>query len=105
MRFIAKVMTSTLPVRSPLPNSVPSTRSQPASWASSAAATAVPRSLWGWTLRTMEDRLGMLRWKYSMTSAYTLGPNISTVFGRLMTILWSGEGSITSITAEQISTA
>ncbi len=30
-RFIARVTTSTLPVRSPLPNSVPSTRSAPAS--------------------------------------------------------------------------
>ena len=38
---------STLPVRSPLPNSVPSTRSAPAISASSAAATAVPRSLCG----------------------------------------------------------
>jgi len=36
----------------------PSTRSAPASWASSAAATAVPRSLCGWTLRTIESRLG-----------------------------------------------
>ena len=42
---------STLPVRSPLPNSVPSTRSAPAITASSAAATAVPRSLCGCTLK------------------------------------------------------
>ena len=41
--------TSTLPVRSPFPNSVPSTRSAPAISASSVAATAVPRSLCGCT--------------------------------------------------------
>ena len=46
-RFMASVTTSTLPVRSPLPNSVPSTRSAPAITPSSAAATAQPRSLWG----------------------------------------------------------
>ncbi|GIR14328.1 MAG: hypothetical protein CM15mP25_0830 [Gammaproteobacteria bacterium] len=40
------VMMSMLPVRSPLPNSVPSTRSAPAITPSSAAATAEPRSLW-----------------------------------------------------------
>ena len=42
---------STLPVRSPLPNSVPSTRSAPAISPSSAVATAVPRSLCGCTER------------------------------------------------------
>ena len=46
-RFIASVTTSTLPVRSPLPNSVPSTRSAPAITPNSAAATAQPRSLCG----------------------------------------------------------
>ena len=48
---------STLPVRSPLPNSVPSTRSAPAITASSAAATAVPRSLCGCTDSTMRVAL------------------------------------------------
>ena len=48
---------SRLPVLSPLPKSVPSRRSAPASMASSAEATAVPRSLWGWTDRTMASRL------------------------------------------------
>ena len=68
-RFMARVTMSTLPVRSPLPNSVPSTRSAPASTASSAAATAVPRSLWGWRLRTIESRCAMVRPNHSMTSA------------------------------------
>ena len=43
----ARVTRSTLPVRSPLPNRQPSTRSAPAIRPSSAAATAVPRSLCG----------------------------------------------------------
>ena len=47
-RFSAIVTRSTLPVRSPFPNSDPSTRSPPAISASSAVATAVPRSLCGW---------------------------------------------------------
>ena len=55
-RLSASVTTSTLPVRSPFPNSVPSTRSAPAITASSAAATAVPRSLCGCTLSTMLSR-------------------------------------------------
>jgi hypothetical protein len=42
-----QVTRSTLPVRSPLPNRQPSTRSAPAIRPSSAAATAVPRSLCG----------------------------------------------------------
>ena len=43
----AKVMTSTLPVRSPLPNNVPSILSAPAKSPSSASATPVPLSLCG----------------------------------------------------------
>ena len=66
---MARVTTSTFPVRSPLPNSVPSTRSAPASTASSAAATAVPRSLWGWRLSTTESRWAMVRLNHSITSA------------------------------------
>src|SRR5438309_345246 len=42
-RLRASVTTSTLPVRSPLPKSVPSTRSAPAITPRSAAATAVQR--------------------------------------------------------------
>ena len=44
-RFIAIVTMSMLPVRSPLPSNVPSTRSAPAITPSSAAATPQPRSL------------------------------------------------------------
>ena len=53
----------------------------------------------------IESRLRMVRWNHSMTSAYTWGPYISTVLGRLRMIGRSGVGSITSITASQISTA
>ena len=63
------VMMSTLPVRSPLPNKVPSTRSAPAISASSAAATAVPRSLWGWTERMTLERSEMRRPNHSNWSA------------------------------------
>ena len=66
---MASVTMSTLPVRSPLPNSVPSTRSAPASTASSAAATAVPRSLCGCRLSTMASRSLMVRPNHSITSA------------------------------------
>src|SRR5438270_1654435 len=55
-----------IPVRSPLPKSVPSTRSAPAITASSVAATAVPRSLCGCTLRTIESRSRMLRPNHSI---------------------------------------
>jgi hypothetical protein len=60
---------STLPVRSPLPNSVPSTRSAPAIIASSAAATPVPRSLCGWMLSATESRLLTCRENHSIWSA------------------------------------
>ena len=53
-RFIATLTTSRLPVRSPLPNSVPSTRSAPAMIPNSAAATAQPRSLCGCRLSTTD---------------------------------------------------
>ena len=48
-RLSPRVTRQTLPVRSPLPNRHPSIRSAPARTASSASATAVPRSLWVWT--------------------------------------------------------
>ncbi len=60
-RLSASVMMSTLPVRSPLPNSVPSTRSPPAISASSVAATAVPRSLCGCRLMITLSRRGIWR--------------------------------------------
>jgi hypothetical protein len=47
-----------LPVRSPLPNRQPSTRSAPAIRPSSAAATPVPRSLCGCRLRARRCRAG-----------------------------------------------
>ena len=46
-KFRPKVIKSTLPVRSPFPKRVPSTRSAPAINPNSVAATAVPLSLWG----------------------------------------------------------
>ena len=45
--FKAKETKSTFPVLSPLPNSVPSILSAPASTPNSVAATAEPLSLWG----------------------------------------------------------
>ena len=68
-RFIPRVTRHTLPVRSPLPNRQPSTRSAPASTASSASATAVPRSLWVWTDRQTWSRFGRLRLIHSIWSA------------------------------------
>ena len=104
-KFMASVTMSTLPVRSPFPNSVPSTRSAPARTASSAAATAVPRSLCGCRLSTTLSRFLMVRPNHSITSAYTLGLYISTVAGRLTTSGFCGVGSMTSITASEISSA
>lgn len=54
--------------RSPLPNSVPSTRSAPAITPNSAAATAHPRSLCGCTDSTTRSRCLMVRPNHSMTS-------------------------------------
>ena len=68
-RFSARVTTSTLPVRSPLPNSVPSTRSAPAITPNSVAATAVPRSLCGCRLRIRLSRSRTLRANHSIWSA------------------------------------
>ena len=70
-----------------------------------AAATAVPRSLCGWTESSTRSRSGTVRPNHSMTSAYTLGVYTSTVDGRLTTIFRSGVGSMTSMTARQISAA
>ena len=66
---MARFITSTLPVRSPLPNRVPSTRWAPAIKPSSVAATAVPRSLWGCTLMTALSRWRRFRQTYSTWSA------------------------------------
>ena len=72
---------------------------------SSAAATAIPSSLCGCSESTTESR--SCRWfeTYSTSSANTFGVVISTVAGRLMIILRSGVGLITSITALHTSTA
>ena len=94
-----------MPVRSPLPNSVPSTRSAPAIRPSSAVATAVPRSLCGCTERMAESRREKLRPNHSIRSAYTFGGKCSTVVGRLTIILSAGVGSHSAATASQISSA
>ena len=72
---------SILPVRSPFPSSVPSTRSAPAKRASSVAAMPVPRSLCGWILKIMLSRFLKCLFIHSIWSAYTFGVVISTVAG------------------------
>jgi len=99
------VTISMLPVRSPLPSSVPSTRSAPAMTASSAAATAPPRSLWVCTDRITLPRRLIWVAKYSTWSAKQFGVATSTVAGRLMMQGRSGVGCQTSITASHTSTA
>ncbi len=102
-RFRPSVTRQTLPVRSPLPNRQPSTRSAPAITASSASATAVPRSLWVCTDRQTFSR--RLNWRliHSIWSAYTLGVDRSTVQGRLKMISRPGSGCHRSDTASQTS--
>ena len=104
-RFSPSVTRSTLPVRSPLPNRVPSIRSAPAITPNSAAATAVPRSLCGCSDSTTASRRGRLRCIHSIESAYTFGVAISTVAGRLTIAGQSGVGCHTSSTAAHTSTA
>ncbi len=60
-------------MRSPCPNRQPSTRSAPAITASSAAATAVPRSLCGCTDRQTCSRRERCRPIHSKRSAWVLG--------------------------------
>ena len=104
-RFMARVTTSTLPVRSPLPNSVPSTRSAPASTPSSAAATAQPRSLWGCSDRTTRSRREMR----PQEPLDRVGVDVRAVHlhrrGQVQDDLCPASGSMTSMTASQISTA
>ena len=102
-RFIARVSKSTLPVRSPLPNKQPSTRSAPAIIASSAAA-AVPRSLCGCTLRIRLSRRQMAVHPFDLVGV-GVGVDSSTVAGRLMIILCCGVGCHTALTASQTSRA
>ena len=96
---------SMLPVRSPLPMRVPSTRSAPASRPSSAAATALPRSLWVCRETMIPSRRWTWLQKYSTWSAKTLGVPLSTVAGRLMMQGRSAVGRQTAVTASQTSTA
>src|SRR5436305_1856121 len=77
---------STFPVRSPFPKSVPSTRCAPAISPSSAVATAVPRSLCGWTERMAASRRVQVRADHSRRSAYPFGGQRSTVGGGLRMI-------------------
>jgi hypothetical protein len=71
---------------------------------SSAAATAVPRSLCGCSDRRSSRAVEVA--ESTRSSRHTRwGCIISTVAGRLMIILRSGVGSMTSMTALQISTA
>ena len=104
-RLSPRVNRSTLPVRSPWPSKQPSTRSAPASNASSAAATPVPRSLCGCTLIAMFSRRLRLRDMYSIWSAYTFGVARSTVAGRFTMISRSSSGCQISMTDSQISRA
>ncbi len=103
--FSASVTRQTLPVRSPLPNKVPSTRSAPASRASSADATAVPRSLCGCTDRTTASRRSRLRCIHSTWSAKTCGEWVSTVVGRFSVSGRSAVAPTTSATRLAISSA
>ena len=104
-KFKAKVTKQTLPVRSPLPNKQPSTRSAPAIWANSAAATAVPRSLCGCTLTITCSRLLTCLQNHSIWSAYIFGVVASIVAGKLKTILRSALVPHSAATALQTSTA
>ena len=104
-KFIARVTMSTLPVRSPFPKRVPSTRSAPARSASSVSATPVPRSLWGWRLIVTCSRYFKFLSINSTWDAYTWGKLISTVTGRFIITLFVSEGSNTSRTALQTSKA
>jgi hypothetical protein len=67
-RFIASVMRSTLPVRSPLPKSSPRrARRRPSGRAR--GGDGVPRSLCGWTERIAAPRRVKLRMNHSIRSA------------------------------------
>ena len=103
--FKATTTISRFPVLSPLPNSVPSTRSAPAIIPNSVAATPQPRSLW--VCNDTMTRSRSLKWVHihSIWSAYTLGVAISTVDGKLIITLLSLVAPHSSITASQTSKA
>ncbi len=104
-KFIASVTTSTLPVRSPFPNKVPSTRSAPASTPNSASQIPVPRSLWGCTESTTASRYFICLCMYSICPAKICGIATCTVEGRLIIALCPTVGCHTSSTALQTSEA
>ena len=104
-KFKATVTMSRLPVRSPLPKRVPSTRSAPAINPSSVAATPVPRSLCVCKEMIALLRSFKLRQNHSIWSACTFGVATSTVAGRFKMILLASVGCQTCITASQISNA
>ena len=103
--FMARVMMSTLPVRSPFPNNVPSIRSAPARSPISESATPQPRSLCGWRDTITFSLYFIFSHIYSIWLAYTWGMECSTVTGRLMIAFLSGVGFHTSSTALHTSKA
>ena len=103
--FIAIVTISALPVRSPFPKSVPSTRSAPASRPISVSATLQPRSLCGCSDNTMLSRYLRCLFIYAIWAPYTCGILISTVTGRFIIALRSEVGFHTSRTALHTSNA
>ena len=94
---------STFPVLSPLPNSVPSILSAPASIPISASDTPQPLSLCGCRESITFSRYFIWVLMYSIWLAYTCGIECWTVLGRLMITLLSGVGCQTSNTALQTS--
>ena len=103
--FMASVTMSTLPVLSPLPNSVPSIRSAPANIESSAVATPHPLSLCGCTEIVTASRYLRFLSIYSICVANTCGIAFSTVAGRFIITLFSFVGFHTSNTALHTSNA
>lgn len=80
-------------------------RSAPARTASSAEATAVPRSLCGCTDRMIPSRRSRLRCIHSIWSAKTFGESVSTVVGRFRVTGRSGLASQSEVTASEMPSA
>ena len=69
------VIISTLPVRSPFPNNVPSTRSAPAKSPISVSATAQPLSLCGWSDISHQDAIAKgMKWREEGHTEYWTVP-------------------------------
>ena len=103
-RFIARIIMSRFPVRSPCPNNVPSTRSPPAISAISVAAMAHPWSLWACRLIVVSSCWVYFELKTSIMSAYWYGGRRSTVAGRFSMNDSLAEGPQAFFTASQTST-